>query len=239
MTEQELQASFNAQFASLAHKHASVSYLTIGILALVLVLMGVGGYLGLKFADAQLARAEKMETQYNADRKTWQDKLDVSEAARAAATTQQQVIVKVIHDRDTTTATAILQAQNPNQSLQDVESGVLRAYSGVPGFEAPLPLQGVYIEFSARQAQQVTVAQLDRNRLSADLTDETNVFNLEHGKNLSLISDLAQCKVINVESDKVIASYKKAAVRSKFRKFLGGAEKVAILVGGIYLGHKL
>jgi hypothetical protein len=236
---QSVQVDLNNAIIALAHKHASVSFTLIGVLVLVLGLAGVGGYIALKFADAQLARAQQLETKYDADRKVWQDQLAVSEAARAQATTQQQAIVKVVDTRDKTTDKAITDALKPDATLPAVELGLRSAYKADPLFQAPLPLNGVYVELGQAQAQALTATKLDRDRLFLDLADEKNVFNLEQQKNSSLSSDLDKCKVDNAEAGKVIAAYKKAAYRSKFQKFLSGAEKVGLFVGGMYLGHKL
>lgn len=233
------QADVNAALVALAHAHASVSYWLIGVVVLVLALAGAGGYLGLRFADAQLARAEKMEATYDADRKAWQTELAASEAARSAATAQQQVIVKVIHDRDTTAAATIAQVTAPNQSLPDVESALRKAYGGAAPFDATLPLNGVYIETTANQVQQLTATAIDRDRLSGDLIDTQKTLALETTKTVSLTTDLSGCVSTLSESNKVIASYKSAAKLSRWRKFLGGAEKALILAGGIYIGHKL
>jgi hypothetical protein len=237
--EQELQAQFTTQFAALAHKHATVSYGLIGVLVVVLILAGVGGFIALKFADAQIARAEKQEQQYNADRKSWQDQLAASAAQRAAETTQQTAIVKIVDTRDKVADKAISAALKPGATAKQAADGLAASYSDLPAFGPVTALGDNIVQLSVPQAQQATASRIDQVRLQADLNDEVNLFTLEKAKTLSLSNDLASCTTLNTESGKVIAAYKKAAKASRLKKFLGGATKVAIFIGGVYFGHKL
>lgn len=239
MTEQELQAQFTTQFAALAHKHATVSFALIAVLVVVLLLAGVGGYIGLKFADAQLARAEKQEQQYNADRKSWQDQLAASAAQRATETAQQTAIVKIVDTRDQTANAAIKVALTPGATAKQAADGLAASYSDLPAFGPVTALGDNIVQLSVPQAQQATASHIDQVRLQADLNDEVNVLTLEKDKTFSLSNDLAGCKSLQVEAGKTIDGYKKAAKLSRFRKFLGGAEKVGLFVAGVYFGHKL
>jgi hypothetical protein len=69
---------------------------------------------------------------------------------------------------------------------------------------------------------------------------------LEQAKYSSLQIDLNACKstvsqdeTALLDANKVISAYKKLAVRSRWKKFLGGAEKVALIAVGFEIGHKL
>lgn len=241
--EADLTAAYTAQhlqtqFVALAHKHATVSYGLIGVLVVVLALAGIGGYIAVRFADVQLARAEKAEQQYNADRKAWQDQLAADQAERVQDAQRQQVLGQQIAARDKGADKAITEALKPDASLPVIESGLRTAFKSVPGFDAPLPLNGVYIELGGLQAQQITAYKIDHDRLFGNLTDTKNDLKLEQDKTASLSKDLGGCEAENVEAKKVIDGYKNAAKVSRFRKFLGGAEKVAIFAAGAYLGHK-
>jgi len=50
---------------------------------------------------------------------------------------------------------------------------------------------------------------------------------------------LYSVKTTLVASQKEATAYKKIAVKGRWKKFLGGAEKVGILVGGFVLGHMI
>src|ERR1035437_8904311 len=84
----DLASQLAQHVADLGHKHASVSYLLIGILALFLLVCGVGGYIALKSFDNQLAKQDVRDAQYQADRKTFMDSLAAHDAERAAQAQQ-------------------------------------------------------------------------------------------------------------------------------------------------------
>ena len=71
-----------SEVSALAHRHLTLTYCIVGILLLVLVLMGIGGYLGLKSFNTQLAAQATKDAQYQADRKTFMDTLTAHDADR-------------------------------------------------------------------------------------------------------------------------------------------------------------
>lgn len=237
-------AILQAQFSSLAHKHLTVSYTLVGIIVLILALAGGGGYLALRAFDAQLARAEAREASYDVDRKAFVDHLAADAADRTRNQAAQVVLARNISNRDTKADQAIQVAVKPDASLESTASALTDAYSDVVGFGHVdvLPdsttLHGAGIELAGHQAQQIVAYKIDRDRLSADLGDLRTSYTLEQASNTSLSNDLVQCKDLSVKAEAVIAGYKKIAKRGKFRVFLGGAEKVLLVAGGMYLGHK-
>lgn len=250
MTEQEVKNEadmmaanttqfLHTQLVNMASKHATVSYTLIAVLCGVLALAGVGGYIGLKFADAQLARAEKQEEQYNADRKVWQEQMTANAAARNQDTARQQVVVKVVDSRDKSADAAIQEAVKPTADLETVRTGLQLAYKDVPAFGVVQPTNDGKIALGLPQAQQITAYKIDRDRLAADLADEKTNLGLEQHKTELLSLDLSTAKKTDQECQTVVTAYKKAAQVSKLRKVLSGATKALLFGAGLYLGSKL
>lgn len=240
MEEKDLQAQLAQHLADLSHKHFTISYLFGGILALVLIIGSFGGYVALRSFDNQLAKAEVREQQYDADRKSWQDELKVRDAERAADAQRVEGLMGQIAARAAAPLPKPIQtALKPGATIPEVEIGLQMAFKGSPEFDAPFPSTAPYVPLSAPQAQLVTQTKVDKDRLTEDLKDEKTIADLQSGTISSLNSDLNQCKTTLSASDKVIADYKRLAKKSKWKKFLGGAEKVAIFAVGAYIGHKV
>jgi hypothetical protein len=237
-------ALLQAQFAALAHRHITVSYTLVGVIVLVLALAGVGGWLGLRAFDAQLARMEAREAAYDAERKQFTDLLVADAAQRSQIEAKQTTIEHTVTTRDDQADQAIQAAVKPDASLESIASGLAASYSDVVGFGvvSVLPAyddqHGAAIALEGHQAQQVTAYKIDRDRLSADLIDVRTSYTLEQTQNSSLTKDLAQCNDLNTKANGVIDGYKSLAKRSRKQKFLSGAAKVLLLAGGIVLGHK-
>ena len=101
------------------------------------------------------------------------------------------------------------------------------------------------IEISAPEGQQWLSDKVSLNRFSDDYRDEVQLYTLEVTKSTSLSKDLSQCngtvsqdETALVVANKTIAAYKKLAVRSRWKKFLGGTKDVALIMTGVVLGHK-
>jgi hypothetical protein len=235
----ELQAQMLAHITELGHRHVTLSYTVIGVLVLVLLLCGVGGYIGLRSYEAQMQRAEVLEKRYLDDRKTLEDQLTKSVEQRAADTQKQSVIVKVVHDRDTTTDAHIAAVTAPGKAPLDALRDLSEAYKGtIPVSPLAVTTDGQLV-FPVLTVQGFTGTKLDRDRLDADLTAEKTLFSLEQGKTTTLTADLVQCKKTVDDAKPAIDAYKKIAKHSKLKKFFGGAAKVGIFLAGVYAGRKL
>jgi Tfp pilus assembly protein FimV len=234
-----------AQVAALAHRHITVAYTLIATVVFTLLLAGAGGWYGLRMFDAQLARMEAREQQYDAERKQYTDALAANNAQRAQQTAQQAAVTHTTAERDAQADKAIQAAVRPDLSLNTTAAGLQDAFKDVVGFGQvnvspgyPDGLHGPAIELAGHQAQQITAYKIDRDRLFSDLSDLRTVYALEQTKNSSLSNDLAQCQDLRVKGDAVIAGYKSLAKRSKWQKFLSGAEKVGLLAAGIAIGRR-
>lgn len=234
-----VEAQLQSEVAALAHKHVTITWGLLGILGVVLALGGVGAWVAVKFADAQLARAERTEAAYQLSLKSFQETLAAHDAQRAAIDGQKKVVVQVVHDRDTQANTAIATAMTPNAPAAAVAAGLGAVEADVPGFGTPKVTTEGTIALEPSQAQQLTAQKIDRDRLAGNLADETKLYNLESVKSTSLSTDLTGCKTELAESAKVTAAYKKAAKSSKFRKVLRGFGEGVAIAGAFYLGHKL
>lgn len=227
------------QIAALAHKNVTVSYTLVGVLVFVLALAGAGAWLGLHFVDAQLARAENLQTQYNASLKTLSDALAADAAQRTQASAQQAATIKIVDTRDDQANKAIQTATAPGASAQDAAAALGSAYSDVPAFGAVYPTPDGKIALEPAQAQASTATKIDRDRLSADLTDTTKLLTLEQSKTTSLTTDLHSCSTELTAGQKVIAGYKTVAKESRLKKIIHGAESGAGIAAGFLLGIEL
>lgn len=233
----DLHQQLVTEYAALAHKHVTVSFTLIAVLVLVLGLFSFGGFLGLRSYEAQLAKAEAREAQYNADRKTWQDTLAQHDAARAADAQQEAQTIAQIAARAKQAPPPVIQvALSPNATAAQEAAGLAQAFGGQI---EPTVTPDSRLSISQPDAKLIISNKLAGDKAQADLVDETKLYNLEVDQNITFKSDLDDAKAQNVEAQKVIQAYKKAAVKSKWRKILDGMEKVGLVALGAAAGHAL
>jgi hypothetical protein len=224
----------------LAHRHLTLTYGIVGILLLVLVLMGIGGYLGLKSFNTQLAAQATKDAQYQADRKTFMDTLTAHDAERVAQATQiAQLEAQIAHRAAQPLPKPVQEGLKPNATAQMVAGAVQSVYSSTPIFGAVVVDSAGYIALSPSQGQQVAQTKVDLDKAQGDLGDQKSINSILNVSNSSLTSDLGSCKALNVQANKDIEGYKKLAVKSKWRKFLDGALKVVLVAGGAAIGHAI
>jgi cell division protein FtsB len=229
-----------SEVSALAHRHLTFTWGLVGVIILLMALMGFGGYMAIRSFDKQLAKQEARDTQYQADRKTFLDQLTAHDAERAAQASQIASLEAQIAHRNAQPLPKEIQAGlKPDSTSQAVAMALQTAYSDMPSFGVVVAESPVNVSLSLPQAQQVVQDKVDLNVTRADLKDTQAVVDLQKTANSSLTSDLGQCKDLNVKAQADIAGFKKLATRSKFRKFLDGAEKVALFAAGAYVGHKI
>lgn len=247
--------SVQSELSTFVHK---VLYAHIGIFVLLVALMGMGGYFGLRSYDKALAHAEALQVQFNtaqaqaaSSQKQLTDLLAADTAQRAKESAQQASLEQQIINRNAQVpAPAVQTALQPSADAGQVILGLRASYSDTPSFGTPkLDAEG-NIALSVPQARSVMVGHENEKRLSFDLKAETQLFTLETAKSTSLSNDLTQCKATVSQDEtalvgakKSLAEYDKLAHRSRFRKLLGGigrnAERIGIAVLAFELGHKL
>lgn len=240
-----------SELSMFVHK---VLYAHIGIFILMLSLMGAGGYIALRSYDKVLAHAEALQTQFNvaqgqaaASQKQLTDLLAADAVQRAKESAQQAALEQQIINRNTQAQVpAVQQALQPSAGAKAVILGLQSLYTGSIPPVMPKLAQDGNIEISAPEGQQWLSDKVSLNRFSADYRDEVQLYTLEVAKSTSLSNDLSQCKgtvsqdeTALVVANKTIAAYKKSAVRSRWKKFLGGAKDVALVMTGVVLGHKI
>jgi hypothetical protein len=235
---QDVQAKLVDHLAALGHRHASVSA-ALGVLVLVLAVMCVGWYLGLRSYEAQIQRAEAKEAQFNADRKDLTAQLTASKTVQDTASKAQQVIVKVVHDRDTKADAAIAKATAPNKTAQEALSDLSAAYHGTIVADPNAITADGRLVFPVFTVQGFTATRIDRDRLSDDLKSSADNLAQEQKKTEQLAKDVAAANKAVADAEPAIKAYKKVAKHSRLKAIGAGALKVGIFVAGAYVGKHL
>ena len=212
----------------------------VGVFILTLALVGAGGYFGLRSYDKALAHAEALQAQFNTEHKALTDLLAQDTQARAQESAQQAALVEAIAKRNAAPLPVAVQtALQPDASAQDAAAGLTEAYTGLPSFGVVEPTSDGKVSSTVPQTQAEIQSREAEITLSANLKDEINLYTLEATKSGSLQNDLTSCESTVSTANATIAAYKKLAVRSKWKKFLGGAEKVGLVLLGVEIGHRL
>lgn len=235
----DVQAQLVDHLAALGHRHANVSFAMLGALVLILALCAVGGYFGLASYEKQLARAEAAEKQYNVDRKELTAQLAASKTVQDDATKAQQVIVKVVHDRDVATDKKIAEVTAPNKSAADALSDLSAAYHGTIVADPNAITADGRLVFPVFTVQGFTGTKLDRDRLADDLKSSADNLVQEKVKTDALTKDVAKANKAVADAKPAIDAYAKIAKHSRLKKFGAGALKVAVFIAGVYAGHAL
>ena len=229
--------TLQSEVSALAHKFL---YAHLGVIELLLGMMCAGGYFALRSYNAQLARAEAQEKIYVQDRNAWQAQMATDATERAAQATQIATLQAQIAHRDAQPLPKAVQAGlQPDATSATVANAVTLAYNDEPAFGQALPTPSGQVSLSVPQAQATILSKTSGDQAKADLKDEEAVVALQNSSITTLQTDLNGCKSTVSEANKTIDGYKKAAKRSRFRKFLAGAEKVALVAIGFEVGHKL
>ena len=231
-------AAVQSEVAALANRHIGLIFGLVGTIILMVGLMGVGGYFGLKAFDAQLSRQEVRDAQYQTDRTTFLNTLAAHDAERTADATKIAQLEAQIKARDSKPLPpAVKPGMQPNASAEQVKNALGAVYGVDVAAGTPKVEPDGNIALSPSQGQQALSARLDADRYGADLKDEKAINSLQETTIGSLKTDLNTCKDLNTKAQADIAGYKKLAKKSRWQKFLAGAEKVGLLAGGAMLGH--
>ena len=237
-TEHDIQNQLIVQIDSFAAHQRRVSQMFVGIIVLVLALAGVGAYLGLQAYEREASHAQALEQKYEDAQKLFAEQLAAHDAERVANAEQSAALVAQIAARaKQPQAPAVQKALAPTATALEIRSGLQAVLSPRHPDLPPMDIAGETIEISPVSAQALVADEVLLNKVIADLTDTQSLLALANADKASLSSDLAQSQAQNAEAQKVIAAYKKAAVVTKWKKFLNGAQKVGILIVGISLGH--
>lgn len=241
VTPQQPQQDWVQKHIEDLHSHqVTVSYFFITIIIGLVLCMGVGGFLGLRSYEKLLDRAEAQEEKYDADRKSFYDTLAQHDADRAANDAKQNQLIAGIAARAKEVPAPVIQAGlQPSATAVEVKNALEASVSPRHTDMGPVEVQGEFLALRPSQAQILVSDEVVLTRTLADLGDTSKVLELEKQTNSSLTSDLTQCKATNVEADKTIALYKKAAIKSKWAKIWDGTKKGIILAVGIGIGRAI
>jgi hypothetical protein len=241
MTDQELalQEKLHNHIAALAHRHASVSYLLIGVLFLVLALCGVGGYVAVKLADERIAHAEKTDQAFEAKKNDTDVQLKTSAHERDQMRAKQTLLEAQLAARDKKAAADAAKALDPKADMATIQTGVSGAYINDALFKRPLPIFNGMFQVTGQQIQRFTATKIERDQYAGDVVTLRSDLDLANGRTDSCQKDLTKEKGTTAACEKVKKEWKGAAKASKFKRFLGGAEKVGLFVAGLAVAHAL
>ncbi len=235
-----LVSDIHESFSQLAHKQVTLSYGLIITLVLFMGLTGVGGYLAVKHFDQQEARAEAREAQYRSDlSKTEAQWTQDRQALQASNDRIAQLEAQIAHRASTPPPKAITDGLKPDATAEQAALALKTAYSAFPDFGEPVATPEGKVLTTVTETQILTSSKLLLDRTQADLKDRTEEVDLLKTNNSLLNNNFQQCQGLLTEANKNIADYKALAKKSKFRKFLDGAEKVGLVLLGGIVGHAI
>lgn len=258
---QEVHNALLTQYQTLAHKHVTISYTLIGILALVLVGGGFGAFFAAKWVDRALARAEKSEQLYLADKKVsdqaiadLKTQLADSEKARAAA---EQKAADLQKQANTIAAVSNQQQQQvlkPGKTASEAYADAKAAYGAAIStpiniVESPDKTEQM-LAFRIPDIQQMTATKIDDTAQKQIVVVKDGIIATKQGEIDGLKKDLAtsqdalgKLQTTEKQEHDALEKYKSVAKKSKFKRILGGfwkgTQTVAIAVAAFELGHKL
>lgn len=240
-TPSPLQASEDWVAAHIAdlHKHqVTVSYFFVSIIAVLVLVIGLGGFFGLQAYEKLEAKAEAQEARYDADRKSFYDTLAQHDADRAANDAKQAQLVAGIAARaKEAPAPVVQQGLKPSASAEEAKNALQSVYSDTSTLGTLEATPDGKVSATVTQAQIFIGSKLSLDRLKLDFGDTQKVLELEKQTNSSLTSDLAQCKATNKEADKTIADYKAASKKSKWQKIKDGMKQAGWLAIAYGIGR--
>jgi hypothetical protein len=228
-------ASAHAHLAALGHKQAHVTFATLGTLLLVVVMMLTGGFFALRSYDRQLDKADARYEQVQEHEKILEKKLEDSNKQIQDLSAQQAQKTIIIDKRDKTADQKIADATKPDKTAEDVTEDAKNYLGTIPKFVS----DGNLLAFKVTEVQGFVATKIDRDRLFGDLTDTKAILVAEKQKTTTLTGDKVLLQTQLDEANGSLKEYRKVAHKGKFKKFLGGATKVGLVLGGIWLGHQL
>jgi cytoskeletal protein RodZ len=217
--------------------HTTISYGLIAVLFVVLGLCGFGGWLGLKYVDAQVARADAADARYQDAQKHLTELLAEDARERSQLQSQETALEAQIAKRNAAPpAPAVQAALQPGATAQTLAKGLESSYSAVKDFGVVQPSGEAGVLLNGLQTQSVIVLNEQAKKDSGDVKDLNTALGLEKQSNVSLNKDLTFCISTLSDANKTIADYRRVIKPTKWKRFLQGAEKVGIGIGGLALG---
>lgn len=235
--QNQLLSEIHQSFSSLSHRTLTLSYGLVATLVLVLALAGFGGYIQYKMFQGAMAKAEAQEQLYKTQLEAFKQDLAQHDAQRQVDAQRISDLQAQINRRANTPPPPVIsEGLKAAASTENVIKALIAAYG--PEM-TPSTVNDNMIALSVPNAQETISAKVNLDRDEADIQDYKGIIGAQSASISSLNNDLHQCNDLLGTANKTIADYKKAANKTKWQKFLQGAEKVLIGVGGFALGHAL
>jgi hypothetical protein len=243
------------QVHSLAKKHFQISGLLIVVLVGVLTLGGFGAYFGAKWVDRALARAEKSEELYKAD-KAVSDKsisdlktqLSASDAARAASDERVKNLQNQLGDISKRQQDDKNNILKPGKTATDAFTDANKEYkltSPLDIVQSPDKTEQL-LAFRVPDVQLFSATKVDLDAALATIKVKDGIISEREGKIKTLTDDLAKTNSTLADLQKTdkqcqdaLDKYKNVAKVTKFKKILHGAIKGLEIGGAIVLGYEI
>jgi len=218
-----------ADLVSLNNRHLTVSYLTLGVAALVFAVSGWWVIHTMQTYERLVTVAETRYEQYekrmDEREKLWKE----HDQQREALIGQQKVIERTIEYRDVKAAEAVkvVTAEKPVEAVAQDSS----RYLGV----LPMIDNGL-LAFKPPEVQSFMATKIERDACLADLADTKTVLGMEEVKTASLQTDLAVAKEGFKEAEKTLGAYRTALKKTKWQRFIGIVKDAGKVAVGITIG---
>lgn len=253
---QEIHAALQDQVHSLAQKHVQVSYLLMGVLGLTLVLGGLGAYFAAKWVDRAMARAEKSEELFKAD-KAASDKaltdlkvqLAASEQARAISDQKVADMQKQISNIAVVATKQKEEVLKPGKTATEAFTDLKTQYKAA--ISSPLNIvesadkTEQQLVLRVPDVQQFTATKIDADAAHATITLKDQQLSEKDTQLASLKTDFAagvdtyqKLLTTDDQCQDALKQYKKIAKVSRIRRIFNGALKPAIFVAGFVAGYE-
>lgn len=222
--EAELFQSFQSEIEALKQHHTKVAR-DIAVSVAIFVFLGtLTGAFYLRSYHKDLAKAEAIEQSYRQDKQTFEEQIAADQTLITELSKKQQVVVKVIHDRDRATVIKTQEVQKATPAEVIAQAPAILNAAPTPEFNK--------VCFTPDEVKTFEVTKLDRDRLAADYADQGKVLQAEQKKSETLQSDLKIETQERMDAEQALTAYKKVAKKSGFRKFLGGMKDFGLVVAG-------
>lgn len=241
---------------SLAHRHAHISFLLIGVIVVILGIGGVFAYYSNKSYEAAMARAEKAEQvmlqykdQSDKQIKDFQDKLTANDAARAADAQKILDLENQIRSQNAATQAAMDKALKPGKSAQEAFSDLSGAYKGViqPSLNLSKDPSGEQLlGFRVPEVQRFTADKLDLDNKTrvlgqqqTELVTKDNTIKTLNGDLTNSKNALAALQKTEDKCEDTVKAYKTVAKKTRWQKIWGGMKKGIAIGGALALGYEI
>lgn len=255
--------------ASLAHKHVHVSYVIVGIAALLIVAMCVAGWYATKIYGMEVERAEaaqkaaavseqlimQYKLQSDEEHQQFLAQLAANEAARRASAQRIANLENQIADLRTQLAKTLSNILAPGKTAREAYDDASAHYPTLKSpFASSKSAEGnEQLTFLVPDVQQFTAAKVRLDEADKELVIKDSqlgeaksslaLFQADLNRSRSDYSALQQtyeqCDRTVKDKNVAIDKANRALHRGKWQRFRDGAIKVGLAVGGALIGHAL